>query len=91
MNSIQNGFFIVRQFFIHCIFRGLLILLRCTSLFINEWFFLIKKKNSETIHYPINKEPKIDENVDEMIDVLNDFMESNNGDDDVDKGAMGST
>ena len=43
--------------------------------------------HGETIQNPINEELEIKENVDKMIDVLNDFMESNNGDDNVDERA----
>ena len=45
--------------------------------------------HGEAIQNPINEKPEIEENVDKMIDVLNDFMKPNNGDDDVDEGATG--
>ena len=53
--------------------------------FHTKWIF-----HGETIQNSINKELEIEENVDKMIDVLNDFMESDNEDDDVDERAIGS-
>ena len=56
--------------------------------FYTEWIF-----HGETIQNPINKEPQVEENVDEMKDILNDFMEPDNGSnrgDGVDEGVMGS-
>ena len=44
----------------------------------------------EIIQNPINEESEIEENVDKMFDVLNDFMEPGNEDDDVDKKATAS-
>ena len=55
-------------------------------MFYTKWIF-----HSEIIQNPINKELKIKKNVDEMIDVLKDFLEPDNGNDDVDQGEMGST
>ena len=45
-----------------------------------KWIF-----HNETIQNPINEEPKIEENVNEIIDVLNYFMEPDNRGDDVDE------
>ena len=56
--------------------------------FYTEWIF-----HGETIQNPINEELQVEENVDEMRDILNDFMEPDDGGnrgDGVDKGAMGS-
>ena len=47
----------------------------------------------ETIHNPTNEEPQVEENVDKMKDILNDFREPDdvgNEGDSVDEGAMGS-
>ena len=53
-------------------------------------FYRTRIFHGETIQNPTNEKPKIEENVDEMIDVLNDFLELKNGVDDVDEGATGS-
>ena len=44
-----------------------------------KWIF-----HGDTIQNLINEEPEIEENMEEIIDVLNDFIEPGNGDDDVD-------
>ena len=53
--------------------------------FYTKWIF-----HGETIQNPINEEPKIEENVGEMIYVLNDFTEPDYGGDDIDEGVLGS-
>ena len=43
--------------------------------------------HGKTIQLPTDEEPEVEENVDEMIDVLNDFIEPRSGEDDVDEEA----